>query len=70
MKAKLTYWGEQKMQTTELELEQIPRVGDGMAIKIETDNCYEFASCDVVSIDWHITNGVLDYVIIYLIDEK
>jgi len=70
MKAKLIYNGEETAETQEVDLPQIPRVGDGFCVLIDNVEKRVFASCVVESIDWWIENGKLRNVEIYLKDEE
>lgn len=70
MKVRLTYNGNNTTETQEVDLFQIPRVGDGFCVLIDNEEKREFASCVVESIDWWIENGKLRNVDVFLKDEE
>ena len=70
MKVKLIYNGNNTSKTQEVNLPQIPRVGDCFCVLTSNEKNREFASCVVESVDWWIENGKLRNVELYLKDEK
>ncbi|MGM5471421.1 hypothetical protein ACS386_14170 [Flavobacteriaceae bacterium LMO-SS05] len=69
MKVKLTYDGNETLQTKEVDLPQVPRVGDGFCIILESEEKRKFIPCIVKSVDWWIENGKFKKAEIFLIDE-
>ena len=70
MKAKLIYGGDETTETKEVELPQIPNVGDGFVVVLQKDGQRQSAHCVVKSVDYWIENGVFRSVEIWLEDEK
>ena len=69
MKVKIFYNGYTSTSVKEMEMPQIPNVGDGLSIRFEKDNTMQLECFKIESIDWYCTNGVVNFVELFLTDD-